>query len=210
MFPVTLRISFLLRGLPARLPTGVLLPAALVAGLTLVCGGCVQTDFPPEKAEGLILEHPIHLDAEQVILTNAQVECGVQEDLWEQPAQATSVNANLVGLTVAHLNDAGRALKFDDDVVLTEPGSRNPYVQVRGDFPAQLVDPPIIHDDGQYSKRVEGKVLITINHQCFMDPLPLMGVRKGKFNQDASPMLHFTLEGDGWHFDKLVHDRPRE
>jgi hypothetical protein len=202
LFPVTLRITLLPAGLPARM----LLPAVLVACLTLICSGCVQTDFQPEKAEGLILEHPIHLDAEQVMLTNQQVDCGVQSELWEQPTQAVNVNNNMVGLTVAHLNAAARELKFDDDVILTEPGFRNPYVQVRGDFPAQLIDPPTIHDDGQYSKKVEGKVTITINHPCFMDPLPLMGVRKGRFSQDAPTLLHFTLENDGWHFDRLVHN----
>lgn len=210
---MTLRISFhrvglrvgLCAGRPAGLPASVLLPAALVAGLALLCSGCVQTDFPPEKAEGLILEHPIHFDAEEVVLTNTQVDCGVQSELWEQPAQASNVNSGQVGVTVARLNAAARELKFDDDVVLTEPGYRSPYVQVRGDFPAQLVDPPTIHDDGQYSKKVEGKLLITINHPCFTDPLPVMGVKKGKFNQDASPMLHFALENDGWHFDKVIH-----
>ncbi len=148
---------------------------------------------------------PIRLDAEQVMLTQSQVDCGVQSDLWEPPAQAVGINSNVVGLTVAHLNAAARELKFDDDVILTEPGSRSPYVQVRGDFPAQLADGLTIHDDGQYSKKVEGKVTITINHPCFMDPLPVMGVKKGKFNQDAMPFLHFTLENDGWHFDKVVH-----
>ena len=44
-----------------------------------------------------------------------------------------------------------------------------------------------------------------INHMCFPDPLPVMGVRKGRFNQDAPVMLHFELDGDGWHFDKLIH-----
>jgi hypothetical protein len=196
LFPVTLRF------LPAWLPAGV------VAGLALVCCGCTQTDFPPEKAQGLVALHPIHLDAEEVMLTQTQVECGTQNDLWEPPAQQASngVLSTFTALTVAHLNTQAKQLRFDDDVVLSEPGFRQPYVQVRGDFPAQLLDDPIIiHDDGQYAKRVEGKVSITINHLCFPDPLPIMGVRKGKFNQDALVTLHFSLDNEGWHFDNLIH-----
>ncbi len=197
LFPVTLRF------LPAWLPAGV------VAGLALVCCGCTQTDFPPEKAQGLLALHPVHLDAEEVMLTQTQVDCGTQNDLWDPPTlqqQTSGVITTFVPLTIAHLNTRARELRFDDDVIITEPGYRQPYVQIRGDFPAQLLDDPItIHDDGRYGKTVEGKVMITINHACFPDPLPLMGVRKGKFSQDALITLHYTLENDGWHFDKLIH-----
>lgn len=196
LFPVTLRF------LPAWLP------ASVVAGLALACCGCTQTDFPPEKAQGLLQLHPIHLDAEEVTLTQAQVDCGTQSDLWEPPAQQANNGgfSNFSALTVAHLNTQARELRFDDDVILSEPGQRSPYVQIRGDFPVTLADDGIvIHDDGQYGKKVEGKVLVTINHACFTDPLPLMGVRKGKFSQDAPVVLHYSLENDGWHFDKLTH-----
>lgn len=171
---------------------------ALTTGAVLFCGGCTQTEFPPEKAQSLVETGPIHLDAEQVSLSFDQVECGVREDLWDAPVQLGERN-------VAHLTNAGRALKFDDDVVVNEPGFNRPYVQVRGDFTAILGDGPVIHDDGQYGKKVEGKLLIKLDHQCFNDPLPVMGVRKGKFNQDVLPTLAYTLDGKGWHFTKLVH-----
>ena len=171
---------------------------ALAAGVVLFCSACTQTDFPPEKAQSLVETGPIRLDAEQVSLTLEQVDCGVREDLWDPAVQ-------LGERSVAHLTNAARALKFDDDVVVNEPGFNRPYVQVRGDFMAILGDGPVIHDDGQYGKKVEGKLSIKIDHQCFNEPLPVMGVRKGRFNQDVPPTLAYTLDGKGWHFDKLIH-----
>ena len=170
----------------------------LAAGLTLFSAGCTQTDFPPEKAQGLVALAPIHLDAEQVSLTYDQVECGVREDLWDPPMDMGEHK-------LAHLTAVGRALNFDDDVVVMEPGFNRPYVQVRGDFSAVLADGPVIHDDGQYGKKVEGKLAIAVRHQCFNDPLPVMGVRHGKFNQDVLPTLQYTLDSKGWHFDKVIH-----
>jgi len=32
-----------------------------------------------------------------------------------------------------------------------------------------------------------------------------LGVRKGRFTQDATPVMEFRLQNDGWHFIKLVH-----
>jgi hypothetical protein len=177
----------------------------LVAGLALLCCGCTQTDFPAEKAQGLLALHPIHIDAEQVMLTQVQVDCGKENELWDvQSGFSGGGSSTSAALTVAHLTSKARELQFDDDVVLTEPGYVRPYVQIRGDFTVALAEPSI-HDDGDGGKRVEGKVLVTINHPCFAEPLPMMGVKKGKFNEDSLPVLHYTLENDGWRFDKLIH-----
>jgi hypothetical protein len=193
VFPVTTRVA----------PT--LLPAGLLVALALVCCGCTQTDFPAEKAQGLLALHPIHIDAEQAMLTDAQVACGKENELWDVPSAFSNNGVSNAGTTtMAHLNAKARDLQFDDDVVVTEPGYPRPYVQIRGDFTAALAEPSI-HDDGDNAKRVEGKILITINHPCFTEPLPLMGVKKGKFNEDTLPVLHYTLESDGWHYDKLIH-----
>jgi hypothetical protein len=78
-------------------------------------------------------------------------------------------------------------------------------VQVRGDFPANLADGPDIRAPQQDERIVTGKLLITINHSCFYEQVPLMGVRKGKFSEDTLPTVRFELLNDGWHFDKLVH-----
>jgi hypothetical protein len=181
----------------------------LVVGLALWCCGCTsQSDFPAERAQGLVALHPIHIDAEQVMLTQGQVDCGKENELWDIQSgfggSGSSSSSSSSALTVAHLTSKARELQFDDDVVLTEAGYPRPYVQIRGDFTVALAEPNI-HDDGDGAKRVEGKVLVTINHPCFMDPLPMMGVKKGKFNEDSLPVLHYTLENDGWHFDKLIH-----
>ena len=145
-----------------------------------------------------MMSGPMHIDAEPVSLTGAQVECGVQNDLWDPPVPVGE-------RTIAHLNDRGRQLKFDDDVVVNESGYRSPYVQVRGDFKLNLPDGPSIRADGADARLVDGRLGVVIQHTCFPEPLPLMGVRKGRFTQDTMPTMRFRLEGDGWHFDKFVH-----
>jgi hypothetical protein len=143
---------------------------------------------------------PIHLDAEQVSMTLSQFECGVQNDLWDPPGPPSAGQR-----TSARLEQAGRDLHFDDDVVVTELGSHQPYVQVRGDFMLQLADGPTVRDDGSDGRLVEGKLMVIVPHSCFSDPLPVLGVRKGRFSEDVQPVMQFRLLNDGWHFTKLVH-----
>ncbi|HEY1760485.1 MAG TPA: hypothetical protein VGG72_34240 [Bryobacteraceae bacterium] len=142
---------------------------------------------------------PIHLDAEQVSLTGSQLDCGVQNELWEAPSPLVQERS------ISRILAAGQALHFDDDVVVAEPGYHQPYVQIRGDFVVGLADGPNIKDDGPDGKLVDGKLLVTIPHMCFSDALPILGVRRGKFTQDVNPVLQFSLLNDGWHFMKLVH-----
>ncbi len=151
-----------------------------------------------EKAQALIADRPLHLDAEQLSLTGPQVDCGVKEELWEP---ATSVGEH----TSCRLLPAGRALNFDDDVILNEPGYHHAYIQVRGDFPATLADGSEIKAPEQDVRTATGKLVITINHLRFSEALPLMGVRKGKFSDDTPPTMRFELLQDGWHYDTLVH-----
>jgi len=191
---------------PVVFPVKTPVAAGLLAGLALLCSACTNpSDFGADKAQGVIAQHPIHIDAEQVMLTQGQVDCGKENELWEPPPVFSNAGiSNTSNVMVAHLTAKARELQFDDDVVLNEPGFARPYVQIRGDFPVALTDANI-HDDGDNGKKVEGKLLVTINHPCFADPLPLMGVKKGKFNEDTLPVMHYTLENDGWHFDKLIH-----
>ncbi len=174
-----------------------------MACLAFAATGCVQKEFQDVKAQNIISSGPIHLDAEQVTLTQAQVDCGVQNELWDQP----SGGGGVVGAphVTARLLPAGRDLHFDDDVVVSEPGFSRPYAQIRGEFMMQLADGPTIRDEGSDSKLVEGKLMVIIPHTCFSDPLPLLGVRKGRFTQDALPILEFHLGNNGWQFEKLVH-----
>lgn len=181
------------------------LSSGAVICLTFAATGCTQTDFPDTKAQAIISSAPIHLDAEQVSLTQSQVECGVQNELWEAPSGSGGGGVAAAAHSTARLLPAGRDLHFDDDVVVSEPGFRQPYAQVRGDFMVQLADGPSIRDDGSDGKLVEGKLMVIIPQTCFARPLPVLGVRKGKFSEDASPVIEFRLQNDGWRFDKLVH-----
>jgi hypothetical protein len=178
--------------------TTVRLLGILGLGACAILGGCRQTDFPQEKAQVLVSDHPIHLDAEQVMLSGTQLDCGIKAELWDPPSVAGD-------RTVARLQSAGRALNFDDDIVIGEPGNPNPYVQIRGDFPASLGNGTDIRDSEEGVKIVTGKLGISIPHACFPDPLPLLGVRKGKFSEEAQPVMRFELLKDGWHYVKLVH-----
>jgi hypothetical protein len=171
-----------------------------VVCLGLGTTGCVQKDFQQEKAQNLLAAAPVHLDAEQVTLTQAQVDCGVMNDLWDPPPTTLIPQER----STARLLAAGKALHFDDDVVVSEPGYHQPYAQIRGDFMVQLGDTNI-KEEGSDGRLVDGKLMVTIPHMCFPDPLPVLGVRKGKFSQDVNPVMEFRLLNDGWHFIKLVH-----
>ena len=169
----------------------------VVLGASLVTVGC--SDLNPGKTSNMIEASPVKLDAEQVMLTPDQVQCGVQAELWQAPSAPNQ------GRSVCALLPAGRALKFDDDVVYSESGYHSPYVQIRGTFPLGVQDITNTKDGPeQGTKLVEAKVGVKIDHACFSNPLPIMGLRKGQFSQDYSPVILFRLDG-GWQMEKFVH-----
>jgi len=178
--------------------------AALVAALCLavVLSGCKpSSDFNDDTARGSIEFSPMKLEGEQVTLTDSQIQCGVQSELWDPPTTLSPDH------TTAHLTSKARDLKFNDDVIIRDPNSRVAYVQVRGDFPLQ-VDSIVSTKDGEdrSSKLVEARVGIKIDNPCFQGPLPMMGVRRGNFNADAPVVFHLHFdESIGWRVDKLVH-----
>ncbi len=177
-----------------------LLTAALltaVTGASLATIGC--NDFNPGKTANIIEANPVKLDAEQVSLTRDQVDCGIQAELWGAPTPPNQ------GRSVCPLLPPGRALKFDDDVVYSENGYHSPYVQIRGTFPLGVLDITNTKDGpDKDTKLVEAKVGIKVDHACFPNPLPIMGLRKGQFTQDYPPVIQFRLDG-GWQMDKFVH-----
>jgi hypothetical protein len=169
-----------------------------VLALSLASVGCIN-DFNDGKTKNIVEGSPVKLDAEQVMLTRNEVECGAQNDLWG-PASAPNQ-----GRSICSLLPAGRALKFDDDVVFTEPGYRSSYVQIRGTFPLAVLEIENSKDGPeQETKLVEMKVGVKIDHACFPNPLPIMGLRKGQFTQDYLPVVLFRLDG-GWQMEKFVH-----
>jgi hypothetical protein len=172
----------------------------LAAALALFCAGCGQGDFNYGKVGHLVEGAPIHLDAEYVILNQGQVDCGVQEDLWDQPPPMKGIPGEHA---VARLTDKGRALKFSDDVTLGE--MRQPFAQVRGDFNLQAIDIQSDRDGPDPgTKLVNIQIGVKIDHTCFPNPVLMMGVRKGNFTQDQVPVLKFRFD-NGWEFEKFVH-----
>jgi hypothetical protein len=170
----------------------------LAVALFVFCSACGPKDFDEGLAGAILQEKPMKLDGEQLILTDGQVSCGAENDLWESPSRAGD-------RTTARLLDKGRALGFYDDVVVREGGSQISYSQVRGELPLEFNPPSEIHDAAAGVKIVTVKVGARINHSCFPSALPIMGVRKGQFNSEAAPTLRYVQEGPDWKFDRIVH-----
>jgi hypothetical protein len=177
--------------------------AALAASwcLAIVLAGCrPSSDFNEDVARSAIEKAPLKLEGEQVVLTDAQIQCGVQAEYWDPPLAPSPDHST------AHLTPKGMSLKFNDEVIIQDPSTRVPYVQVRGDFPLQ-VDTVTSVKDGEDSstKLAEAKVGVKIEDACFPNPLPLMGVRHGNFSPDSPVVFHLHFDDSGWHVDKVVH-----
>jgi hypothetical protein len=166
---------------------------ALIAVLALWLSGCGNPGFDGEAIKNILEASPLTLSNEQVTLTGQQLECGVQNELWEPP------NGN-----VARLTQKARDLKFTDDVRVVDPEIHQPYTQVNGKFPVQVSDVSKLRDvDGM--KLADVKLGVVITHECFTNPLPLMGIRKGKFTPEAPVVFRFQGSGKDWTLDKLMH-----
>lgn len=175
-----------------------MIPRKLLAGFCLMffLGACGMGDFNEGKVKNIIEGSPMKMDAEYVTLTPAQVDCGAKEDLWDVPIQTGARSA-------ARLTSKGRDLKFSDDVSIGD--MRLPYVQIRGDFMLAVAELTTMKDGPEKeTKLVETKLGAIIQHSCFPNPLPMMGVRHGKFSQQDSPVLFFRYN-NGWQVEKLVH-----
>ena len=78
--------------------------------------------------------------------------------------------------------------------------------QVRGAFLLQVDAVSGIRDgetDG--TKLVDAKAGIKLQHACFPNPLPIMGVKRGHFREDMPVSFLFRKHDDGWRLEKLVH-----
>ena len=171
--------------------------AAVLCALSIGCGDpdALDEGVAKEAAES----QPFQLDSEQVSMTAAQLTCGANNDLWDAPSGGAE-------RSLSRLQQKGRELNFSDDVTSAEPGFRGPYTQVRGKFPLQL-DRVVSTKDGEDkdTKIVQAKVGIKIAHPCFDTPLPIMGVRKGKYYDDLPVTLQYERDGNGWHLAKIIH-----
>lgn len=171
----------------------------VVAGLSLSCLGCgSSSDFDDARVRNTASSKQYTMSGEQVTLTQQQVDCGVENELWLPPSQVSQHRY------VARLADKGRALKFSDDVSIGEPGFPQPYTQINGAFDIQVDDILDTRNVEQGVKNVVVRLGVKIPHGCFPNPLPIMGVRKGHFDEGTPPTLQFVLRDD-WALEQVVH-----
>jgi hypothetical protein len=171
-----------------------------VFGLCLASVACGdKNQFDEDVARSILETNTVNLDGEQVTITAAQLDCGVQSELWEAPAQVSQDR------TTARLTSQGRELNFGDDPAI-EPNFHQPHAQVRGAFLLELDQVSGIRDgatDG--TKLVDAKAGVKIQHSCFATALPIMGVKHGDFREDTTISLMFRRSDEGWHVEKVVH-----
>jgi hypothetical protein len=170
-----------------------------IAAFLVVLAGCGNNqDLDGDKVKEILEANPVSLDREQVTLTQKEVDCGTQAELWASPIQFSPERST------SRLNEEAKSLGFSDDVV-TETGYRQPYAQVQGSFPLQIDEVSSIRDGADGTKIVAAKAGVKIQNACFPDPLPLMAVNKGKFKEDSLVSFMFSATEKGWKLEKLVH-----
>ena len=175
---------------------------AVLLCLAFLLSGCrPSSDFSEDVGRASIEYEKMNLEGEQVVLTDSQIQCGVQSELWDPPTTLSPDH------TTAHLTSKARDLKFNDDVIIRDPNSKVAYVQIRGEFPLQVDSIASVKDgEDKNSKLVEAKVSVKIDNPCFQGALPMMGVRHGNFSADSPVVFHLHFdENIGWRVDKLVH-----
>lgn len=156
------------------------------------CGG---GGFDPA---GILESRPVQLDGEQVTLNAEQVDCGAREELW-------IVSPLGEGRAVARLTPKGRNLQFSDEVQVGDPAVGVPYAQVHGSFSVKVMQSGSTRDEDAFTKLVDAKIGVKIDHPCFQSSLPvLMGIRHGQFSPAANPVFRFKLDGE-WLVDQVVH-----
>ena len=161
----------------------------------LVLAGCGSPGF---DLTGVLESHPVRLDGEQVILYPEQVDCGTHEDLW-------NITPLGDGRSVGRLTQKGRDLQFSDDVQIGDPAVGIPYAQLHGSFGLRVMQAGPVRDEDDWTKSGDAKVGVKIDHSCFQaNPPVLMGIRHGQFDQSASPVFRFKLDGE-WTVDKVIH-----
>lgn len=178
---------------------GAFVAALFLAAIAIACKP--SSEFSDDIARGAIEARPLTLEGEQVTLTDSQIQCGLQNEYWDPQVIASPDHSS------SHLTQKGRELKFNDDLIIHDPSSRVPYIQVRGEFPISVDSVASIKDgEDKNNKLVEARAGIKIENPCFQERLPLMGVKHGNFNADTPVTFHVHFdENGGWLADKIVH-----
>ena len=174
-------------------------PAAVAAALGALLCGCGNSSFDEGRVAGVIKERPFNLESEEVSLTQGQVDCGVENNLWDAPVEAP-------GRSVARLTQKARDLNFTDDVSINEAGYSQPHAQMRGNVTLAITQTLSIADGKeQGTKIVQAQIQVMVPHSCFPAPLPIMGIRRGRPAQGLAPTVEFDYTNDGWRLEKFIH-----
>jgi hypothetical protein len=163
--------------------------------LALLLSGCEDGPFDLEAAQGAIEGTMVALTGEQVMVTYDQVTCGAKKGLWSAPQ---------TGGGLARLTAAGSQLNFSDDVRLSDQHFTQPVVQLRGNFRLKVLKLVAMKDESPNAKIVEAQLGAVIDHECFGQPLTLLGIDRGTFSQDTNPRVRLRLRGD-WVPDAILH-----
>jgi hypothetical protein len=174
-------------------------PLAWAAVLSALLCGCGNSSFDEGRVAGVIRERPFNLESEEVTLTNSEVGCGVENDLWEAPVEAPD-------RMVARLTQKARDLNFTDDISIGETDYPQPHAQMRGNVALTLTQTLSIADgQEQGTKIVQARIQVVVPHPCFPAPLPIMGIRRSRPAQGLAPTVEFGYTNDGWRLEKFIH-----
>ena len=175
------------------------IPVWIVAVLSAGLAGCSH-DLDENSIRPRAQSSPMPVESEQVTLNFAQVNCGVENGLWEAPSSDSQQR------TIYRLTQKARDLQFSDDIYTNDPDSPVPYTQLRGKFYLQMDGVIAIHDGTEAgTKLVQAPISVKIPHACFAAPLPIMGVRQQKFTASVAPTMVYENGDDGWQPTHLVH-----
>lgn len=164
---------------------------------TLLLSGCGEAGFGPGTAGAILNSQQVTLNSEQVLLGPGEVQCGVDDDLW-----------TIADLGGGHrrgrLTYDARELGFSDDINLDADSEA--HAQVNGAFQVRTINAESLDEVDAQTKLLRAQVGVVIDHPCFKTPLRIMGVRKGEFRSDISPIFRFRLVAENqWDFDRLIH-----
>jgi hypothetical protein len=169
--------------------------ALALAGLLLT--GCESGPFDDQAAQALIDSLQARLEWRTSLGRPRRVLCGEKKGLW-------TIDQQDGGTPIARLEAPGRALPFGDDVRMGDHRFTDPYVQLHGDFNVKVKKLVKMTDENASTKTVEANVGVIVKHECFKKPLPLLGIDRGDFSQDAAPRIRLR-QHNGWTVDQILH-----
>ena len=172
--------------------------AAVGVAACFAMTGCYNSVFDETSLQQSGARQPIEVQSEQVTVKQEVVDCAVDAGLFEKPLDMGS-------RYVARLTQKGRDLGFSDDISIGEAGYNQPYSQIRGKFPIEFREVTRIRDVEKGVKRVEARAGVKIAHECFHDPLPLMGIRNGQIAENLPVAFEFDQYGGDWRITNVLH-----